>query len=235
VRGECTANDFAKPEPINFGPPGSSTINTNKTCFSCFRIPTLHAGSTPGVIHAFAEARRGELTASFHQYTGSGAESCPDGPDTRLAYKRSIDNGASWSPVKILMQPANERAENGHCQSQAAALLDPTTKTLFVGFNSGGPLCQGVSAPMLVNSTDDGLTFSAPYPMKLSGSRTRSVSIGPTKGLTVASPSGGVRLMMPGENGGAASIFSDDHGRSWVSNNTLSPGEMDCASRLSLS
>jgi hypothetical protein len=80
VRGECTANDFPKPEPINFGPVGSSTINTNKTCFSCFRIPTLLAGSTPGVVHAFAEARRGELTSGFHQYTGSGAESCPDGP-----------------------------------------------------------------------------------------------------------------------------------------------------------
>lgn len=46
--------------------------------------------------------------------------------------------------------------------------------------------------------------------MKMTGSRTRGVSIGPTKGLTVTSPSGGVRLMMPGENGGAASIYSDE-------------------------
>ena len=137
VRGECTANDFPKPEPINFGPVGSSTINTNKTCFSCFRIPTLLAGSTPGVVHAFAEARRGELTAGFHQYTGSGAESCPDGPDTRLAYKRSIDGGASWSPVKILMQNDKLRAENGAEQSQASPVIDPSTKTLFVGFNQG--------------------------------------------------------------------------------------------------
>ena len=225
VRGECTANDFPKPEPSPFGP---TTINTNKTCFSCFRIPTLLAGSTPGVVHAFAEARRGELTAGFHQYTGSGAGSCPDGPDTRLAYKRSIDGGASWSPVKIFLQPANERAENGHCQSQAAPLIDPTTKTLLVAFNAGGPMCQGRSTPMLVNSTDDGLHFSDPYPLSMTGSKTRSVSIGPTKGLTVPSPSGGVRLMMPGENGGAASIFSDDHGQHWVSNDTLSPGEMDC-------
>ena len=79
-----------------------------------------------------------------------------------------------------------------------------------------------------INSTDDGLHFSDPYPLSMTGSKTRSVSIGPTKGLTVPSPSGGVRLMMPGENGGAASIFSDDHGQHWVSNDTLSPGEMDC-------
>ena len=49
--------------------------------------------------------------------------------------------------------------------------------------------------------------------MKMTGSRTRGVSIGPTKGLTVTSPSGGVRLMMPGENGGAASIYRDEYNR----------------------
>ena len=163
VRGECTLNDFPKAEP-NPETGGSSTINTNKTCFSCFRIPTLLAGSTPGVVHAFAEARRGELTSGFHQYTGSGMTSCPDGPDTRLAYKRSADYGASWSPIKIFLQPPNERAENGHCQSQAAPLIDPTSKTLLVGFNQGGPMCQGSSAPMLVNSTDDGLTYAPPSP-----------------------------------------------------------------------
>ena len=133
--------------------------------------------------------------------------------------------------MKIFLQPANERAENGDCQSQAAPLIDPTTKTLYVAFNAGGPMCQGRANPMLVNSTNEGLHFSKPYPLKMIGSRTRSVSIGPTKGLTVTSPSGGVRLMMPGENGGAASIYSDDHGKNWVSNNTLSPGEMDCASQ----
>jgi hypothetical protein len=217
VRGECTLNDFAKATPSPFGP---STINTNKPCFSCFRIPALHAGSTPGVIHAFAEARRGELTSGFHQYTGSGMTSCPDGPDTRLAYKRSDNYGASWSPIKILIQPADERAENGHYSGQAAPLIDPSTKTLFVGLNSGTP--PGPSVPMLVNSTDDGLHWSAPYPAILNtgGGKTQPAdtrtgfAIGPTKGLAVTSPSGGVRLMLPGEGGkfSAASIYSDDHG-----------------------
>eukprot|EP01043_Picozoa_sp_COSAG02_P031185 COSAG02_NODE_2024_length_10084_cov_130.539509_2_plen_117_part_00 len=99
-----------------------------------------------------------ELTGGFHQYTGSGDTSCPDGPDTRLAYKRSIDGGAQWSPVKIFLQHRGDptfRAENGECQSQAAPFIDPTTKTLFVAFNQGGPMCHGSSRPMLVNSTDD--------------------------------------------------------------------------------
>ena len=222
VRGECTLNDFPKPEPSPFGP---TTINTNKTCFSCFRIPTLLAGQTPGVIHAFAEGRRGELTAGFHQYTGSGMGSCPDGPDTRLAYKRSADYGASWSPIKILMQPADEAAENGRSQSQASPLIDPSTKTLFVGFNNGQGMA-GPSVPGLINSTDDGITWSPVYTpiLNLGGGKTQPAdpkigfAVGPTKGLTVKAPGGGVRLLLPGEGGkfGATSIFSDDHGQTYV-------------------
>jgi hypothetical protein len=88
--GECSADDADADA-------GDHHINMNKTCFSCFRIPTLLGGQTPGVVHAFAEARRGERTSSFHgktptspPFTGGGGGTCPDGPDTRLAYKRSI-------------------------------------------------------------------------------------------------------------------------------------------------
>ena len=50
VKGECTLND--RPEgALGPSPYGPTAINTNKTCFSCFRIPTLLAGQTPGVIH----------------------------------------------------------------------------------------------------------------------------------------------------------------------------------------
>jgi hypothetical protein len=57
-------------------------------------------------------------------------------------------------------------------------------------------------------------------------------SFGPTKGLTAKLPAGGVRLMLPGENGWSAAVYSDDNGVSWQSNAlnrsyTLSPGEMD--------
>jgi len=226
-QGECTAND------------GPKHINLNKTCFSCFRIPTLLAGLTPGVIHAFAEARRGELTSGFHQYTGSGATSCPDGPDTRLVYKRSADDGATWTPIKVFTQDdgPNGRAEDGTCQSQASPLIDPVTKTLFVGFNLN-PGCQGGSdIPNLAKSMDDGLRWSKPYApiMNLGGGRTGPATeksgflVGPTKGLSLKLPSGGVRLLLPGEGGafGAASIYSDDHGSTWNSNGTGARGEMD--------
>eukprot|EP01043_Picozoa_sp_COSAG02_P067713 COSAG02_NODE_10977_length_1819_cov_2.269767_2_plen_310_part_00 len=224
--GECTADDV--------GNAGDHPINMNKTCFSCFRIPTLLGGQAPGVIHAFAEARRGELTSSFHGPTprappfwGGGGGTCPDCPDTRLAYKRSVNNGATWSPIKIFLQHQgnpNFRAENGQCQSQAAPFIDPDTKTLYVAFNQDGPGCVGSfasSRPMLVNSTDDGLSWSKPYsPMLAVGNGKRPVpagahgyAVGPTKGLTVRLPNGGIRLMIPGENAWSASVFSDDHGK----------------------
>ena len=94
---------------------------------------------------------------------------------------------------------------------------------------------------MLVKSTDDGLTWSKPYDLMLNTgpgkpavpvSAAAHFAIGPTKGLTVKLPGGGVRLMLPGEAEWSASVFSDDHGATWQSNAlnrsyTLSPGEMD--------
>ena len=63
------------------------------------------------MVHAFAEGRRGEL---------AGPGGCPDGPDTRLVYKRSRDHGKSWSALSVFTQDASQRAETGLCQSQRA-------------------------------------------------------------------------------------------------------------------
>ena len=91
--------------------------------------------------------------------------------------------------------------------------------------------------PHLINSTDDGITWSEPYvvTLNLGGGKTQPAdtrtgfAIGPTKGLAVTSPAGGVRLMLPGEGGkfAGASIYSDDHGQTWHSNGTAAVGEMD--------
>ena len=93
---------------------------------------------------------------------------------------------------------------------------------------------------MLVNSTDDGITWSDPYSPMLNigpglppvAAGAHGYAVGPTKGLTVKLPDGGTRLMIPGENAWSASVYSDDHGKTWSSNAgnrslTLSPGEMD--------
>jgi hypothetical protein len=111
------------------------------------------------VVHAFAEARRSEFAIGE-----SGPGSCPDGPDTRLVYKRSRDHGKSWSALSVFTQDASKRAENGLCQSQAAPVIDPVTKTLIVGFTANLPGCIAPAlrakayktTAMLIKSLDDG-------------------------------------------------------------------------------
>ena len=125
--GECNRADAHSGHQFPLPGGGGTDIDTDKICFSCFRIPTLLAGQTPGVIHAFAEGRRGEL---------SSPGACPDGPDTRLVYKRSADHGATWSTLSIFLQNPSVRQENGLCQSQAAPVFDPVTKTLIVGYTA---------------------------------------------------------------------------------------------------
>ena len=204
---------------------GSSAGNTtlidiDKTCFSCFRIPTLLGGLTPGVVHAFAEGRRS---------LNWGYDRCSDGPDTHLVYKRSSDYGATWSPPLVFTQDPAERVENGFCQSQAAPVLDPVTKTLIVGYIDQGAGClyrgnnwdTSQAKPRIMKSTDDGLSWSKPLPFMLNmgpGKPPVEVTVhdhfatGPTKGLTIKRADGGVRLQLPGEANVAAAMVSDDHG-----------------------
>jgi hypothetical protein len=81
-----------------------------------------------------------------------------------LVYKRSRDHGKSWSALSVFTQDPTKRAENGLCQSQAAPVIDPVTKTLFVGFTANLPGCIAPalgakaykSTVMLVKSLDDG-------------------------------------------------------------------------------
>ena len=204
---------------------GSSAGNTtlidiDKTCFSCFRIPTLLGGLTPGVVHAFAEGRRS---------LNWGYDRCSDGPDTHLVYKRSSDYGATWSPPLVFTQDPAEPVENGFCQSQAAPVLDPVTKTLIVGYIDQGAGClyrgnnwdTSQAKPRIMKSTDDGLSWSKPLPFMLNmgpGKPPVEVTVhdhfatGPTKGLTIKRADGGVRLQLPGEANVAAAMVSDDHG-----------------------
>ena len=219
---------------------GTTLIDTNKTCFSCFRIPTLLGGQSPGVVHAFAEGRRA-LNWAYDR--------CVDGPDTRLVYKRSTDYGATWSPGVVFTQDPAERAENGRCSSQAAPVIDPVTKTLFVGFIDLGAGClvRGTNwdtsgaKVVLMKSTDDGLSWSKPLPFMLNMgpgkvpvplSVHQHYAVNPTKGLTIKRADGGVRLQLPGEADASSAMFSDDHGATWQSNAlnrsyTINPGEMD--------
>ena len=120
--------------------------------------------------HHHNVGRRAGLESS-----GANVYHCPDGPDTHVVYKRSSVYGATWSPGNVFTQDLSKRVENGLCQSQAAPVLDPVTKTLIVGYIDQGAGClvrgndwdTSQAKPVLVKSTDDGLSWSKPLPFML--------------------------------------------------------------------
>ena len=169
-----------------------------------FSYPEHHANPLTGTLHAFAEARRGDVDGSH----------CPDIPDARLAYKRSVDGGASWSPLRIL-----EEIE-GRCRSQPTPVMDNVTDTLILAFNDD---CSDFShgnptTPHLTTSTDDGLQWSNAAPMAVAKPGTgvfgRNVVIGLSRGLALhdATLPSKTRLIVPAETGTLCEDVAMRHG-----------------------
>lgn len=180
--GECDAED------------AGLRINPAKRCYSCFRIPALVRNPKTGTLYAFSEARRGGLFP----------DSCPDVPDTKVAFKRSTDGGATWSDLRIL--EGNTAGYN----SQASPVVDESTGHLHVLFNRD-PASH--TFPFYMNSTDDGITFSIAqriiYKQPSIGQITLSTNA--ARGHYLSNGSS-VRLVFPGQFG---AIYSDDRGATW--------------------
>ena len=129
--GECDADDRGSPAYGPYHLPGATGgyINPQKRCYSCFRIPSITVNPKTGTLHAFAEARRGDVHGG----------NCPDIPDTRIAYKRSTSGGASWSALRILHHV------EGRCHQQPTPVFDNVTNVLIMAFNDG---CCKCSSPV---------------------------------------------------------------------------------------
>ena len=211
--GECDAGD-------SYGPvPG---IALQKKCYGCFRIPALAKNPVTGVLHAFVEARRSTSEPGL----GVG---CEDLPDTHLAWKRSMDGGSTWSPLKILA-----RADN-LTRAQPTPVIDCMTGMVHLTFANWKPLNWKGATPMaksqfplIMNTSDDGETWTEPIdvhcPTCAGGSfRTAfpqrgggflDIVPGDSRGLCILNESLqlGYRLVSPTWSG---SQFSDDGGHSW--------------------
>ncbi|MBP6023877.1 exo-alpha-sialidase [Ferruginibacter sp.] len=119
----------------------------------------------PGIV----QTDRGTLIAVYDiRYTGSG--DLPGNIDVGMS--RSTDSGRTWQPMKIIMDMGAPHENNGI--GDPAVLFDPVTKKLFVaalwskGNRSIAGSIGGISPDstgqfVLVSSTDDGATWSAPY------------------------------------------------------------------------
>jgi sialidase-1 len=156
---------------------GDDGVNT-------YRIPGL--ASTP----------KGTLIAVFDARNKNGAD-LPG--DIDVGMMRSTDNGTTWSPMqRIIDFDANEPESKGNGVGDPAVLVDHRTGTIFVAaLWSHGPRAWFGSGPgldpkqtgqlVLVKSTDDGLTWSAPINI------TRQVK-DPAWNLCFNGPGSGIQL-----------------------------------------
>ena len=175
----------------------------------------------PGIV----QTDRGTLIAVYDIRYNNSAD-LPGNIDVGMS--RSTDNGKTWEPMKIIMDMGAPHENNGI--GDPAILFDPVTKKIFVaalwskGNRSIAGSLPGLSPDttgqfVLVSSSDDGLTWSAP------NSITPQVK-NPAWHLFFNGPGMGI-AMQDGKLVFAAQywnetkvphstiIYSDDHGISW--------------------
>ncbi|REF38078.1 sialidase family protein [Thermasporomyces composti] len=109
--------------------------------YSCFRIPAI-VRTTDGTLLAFAEGR---------------VTDCGDDGDIDLVVKRSTDGGATWSPLRVVLEG------HGETRGNPMPVVDERTGrvVLFTTRNGPDPCANGCDRdPFVQISEDNGLTWS---------------------------------------------------------------------------
>jgi sialidase-1 len=177
--------------------------------YHTYRIPSVILTPT-GTLLAFAEGRR----------AGAG-----DAGDIDLVLKRSLDGGASWSPMQVVGDDGPNTVGN------PCPVVDARTGTIWLITTHNlatdrekdiiAGTSQGGRTVWAMNSKDDGVTWSLPVDI------TSSVkpkdwtwyATGPGVGIQLSDG----RLMIPANHAVAGTgahrshlIFSDDGGHTWA-------------------
>jgi sialidase-1 len=178
--------------------------------YFAYRIPALEV-APDGSLLAFAEARK-------HNLNDPGFK----GQDIDLVLKRSTDQGATWSPLKVIEDPGEQWSA-----ANPATLADRQTGRVWLFYLRGKPGRNTYSARpgtddiqiLARTSGDNGLTWSEPADLT---AVTRDLA-DPKWHCTVAGPGGAIcardgRLVVPMwrfEPWGVFAAFSEDHGLTW--------------------
>jgi sialidase-1 len=179
----------------------------NGITYHSFRIPSL-VRTRSDTLLAFAEGR---------------ASSNKDWGNINLVYKRSTDNGATWSALSEVVGAGQGTWGN------PTAVVDQSNGTiwLFMSWNPAGysqngdagttPITQWDQRKVYAaSSTDDGLTWGTPVDLTATlkpttladGSTWAWDAMGPGVGIQTSTG----RLVIPALH---RDIYSDDHGSTW--------------------
>ncbi len=196
----------------------TDVFSSGKDGYHTYRIPAVEA-APDGSLIAFAEARKYSA-----EDPGFGKQ------DIDLVYKRSTDNGVSWSPMTVLEDP-------GEFWSAAnpATVVDRSNGRLWVFYLRSRPQRSTETARPGTDdvqtlarwSDDNGCTWSEPLDLTATG---RDMQDG-TWRASVPGPGGAIqdrngRLIVPMWRMPFATfvIYSDDHGSHWQ-RGQLVPGD----------
>lgn len=172
--------------------------------YYCIKIPYL-LRTPSNILIAFAEGRGKD-----------GRSKCDDFSGTDLVYKRSEDDGKTWSPLAVLFSNSSESETN--VIGNAAPVVDRYKNRGRIWV----PFCRNNEDVFITFSDDHGLTWSSPtYHPHLVQPEWKWVGLGPPAGIQLSSG----RILIPSyhTNGwkgdGCVSrghtLISDDFGLSW--------------------
>jgi sialidase-1 len=189
----------------------------------------VHTYRIPGITTTNA----GTLIAVYDNRNRAGGD-LPG--DIDVGMSRSTDGGQTWSPMRVIMDLGNDPQWNYDGVGDPSILTDRKTGTTWVaGTWSHGNRSWRGSGPgmtpeetgqlMLVNSSDDGLTWSKPVNITSQVKKNRDwrfVLQGPGNGITLADGT----LVFPAQYRGvddpavggkpfSTIIYSQDHGEMW--------------------
>ena len=203
--------------------------------FQKYRIPGIVV-TAKGTVLAWCEARKRAVRPS-------------DWDDIRILLRRSTDNGKTWSPPKNVAEVPGPKTKNPVAIGEKN--VDPNDVTynnpVLIADRDGTVhmlFCLEYMRCFYLRSDDDGITWSKPVEVTSTFDAFRKdydwkvIATGPNHGTQLRTG----RLVVPvwlstatGKNSHhpsiVATIYSDDHGKTWQRGDIAVPCTEECATR----
>jgi sialidase-1 len=227
VRHESSTNELSAADPalVSGRTSTQALFVSNDGTYRRYRIPSLVTTGSDTLL-AICEGRAG----------GGGLTG-----DVDLVLRRSRDGGATWSPLQVIADLAEDTLGN------PCPVVDRSTGTVWLSFTrSPGKFTEtqivtgessGPTTVWVTHSDDDGVTWSPPRDISAT-TREKDwgwYGTGPGRGIELRNG----RLLIPSyhterdADSGEAQyrshvIFSDDHGQTWQRGDTVGWHTAEC-------